>query len=136
MPKLNKCKAKINLHQPNDIYFTRLKAGGERVVRGWDGWAASPSQWTWVWASSRSWWWTRKTGLWQSMRLQEVAHNWATELNWTWNQHITSIKCFYIMLKFQRLDFVMKCSYSHAVSLLCSFKLAKNSTQGSLIQKK
>ena len=33
-----------------------LKAGGEGDVRGWDGWMASPTRWTWVWASSRSWW--------------------------------------------------------------------------------
>ena len=25
-----------------------------------DGWVASPTQWTWVWASSRSWWWIGK----------------------------------------------------------------------------
>ena len=36
----------------------RLKAGGEGDDRGWDGWMASPTQWTWVWASSGSWWWT------------------------------------------------------------------------------
>ena len=43
---------------------------------------ASPSQWTWVWASSRSWWWTGKPGLLQSMGSQRVGHDWATELNW------------------------------------------------------
>ena len=35
-----------------------LKAGGEGDDRGWDGWMASPTQWTWVWVDSRSWWWT------------------------------------------------------------------------------
>ena len=39
----------------------------------------SPTRWTWVWASSGSWWWTGKPGLLQSMR---VGHNWTTELNW------------------------------------------------------
>ena len=38
--------------------WERLKAGAERDNIGWDGWVASPSRWTWVWASSRSWWWT------------------------------------------------------------------------------
>ena len=38
--------------------WERLKAGREGDNRGWDGWMASPSQWTWVWASSQSWWWT------------------------------------------------------------------------------
>ena len=37
--------------------WERLKAGGEGDDRGWDGWMASLTQWTWVWASSRSWWW-------------------------------------------------------------------------------
>ena len=43
---------------------------------------ASPTQWTWVWASSGSWWRTGKPGMLQSMGLQRVRHNWATELNW------------------------------------------------------
>ena len=48
-----------------------------------DGWMASLTQWTWIWASSGSWWWTGKPGVLQSFRLQRVRHNWATELNWT-----------------------------------------------------
>ena len=36
--------------------WERLKAGGEGDDRGWDGWMASPTQWSWVWASFRSWW--------------------------------------------------------------------------------
>ena len=43
---------------------------------------ASPTWWTWVWTSSRSWWWTGKPGMLQSMWLQRVGHNWATELHW------------------------------------------------------
>ena len=39
--------------------------------------------WTWVWASSRSWWWTGKPGVLQSMRSQRVRHDCVTELNWT-----------------------------------------------------
>ena len=61
----------------------RLKAGGERDDRGWDGWVASLTQWTWVWASSESWWWIRKPGMLQSMGSQRVGHDWAPELNWT-----------------------------------------------------
>ena len=60
-----------------------LKARGKGNNRGWDGWKASPTQWTWVWVSSRSWWWTGKPGILQSMGSQRVGHNWATELNWT-----------------------------------------------------
>ena len=58
-----------------------LKAVGDGDVSGWDGWMASPTQWTWVWASSGRWWWTGRSGMLQSMGLQRVGHNSATELN-------------------------------------------------------
>ena len=60
--------------------WERLKAGAEGDNRGWDGWRASPTQWTWVWASSGSWWRTGKLGLLQSMGLQRAEHDWAPEL--------------------------------------------------------
>ena len=60
----------------------RLKAGGEGNDRGKDGWMVSQIWWTWVWAGSRRWWWTGKPGMLQSMELQRVGHDWATELNW------------------------------------------------------
>ena len=65
----------------------RLKARGEGDNRGWDGWMASPTQWTWVWASSRSWWWTGRPGMLQFMGSQKVGHNWVngTELNLRWS---------------------------------------------------
>ena len=44
---------------------------------------ASPTQWTWVWASSGIWWWTGRPCMLQSMGSQKVGHDWATELNWT-----------------------------------------------------
>ena len=56
---------------------------GEGDDRGWDGWMASPVQWTWVWVSSGSWWRTGKPGVLQSMGSQRVRNDWATELNWT-----------------------------------------------------
>ena len=62
--------------------WERLKAGGEGDNIGWDGWMASLTQWTWVWASSGSWWWTGNPGLLQSTGSQRVGHDWATELNW------------------------------------------------------
>ena len=48
----------------------RLKAGGGGDDRGWDGWMASPTQWTRVWANSRNWWWIGKPGVLQSMGSQ------------------------------------------------------------------
>ena len=44
----------------------------------WDGWMASWTQWTWVWANCGSWWWTGKPGVLQSVGLQRVRHDWAT----------------------------------------------------------
>ena len=65
-----------------DWCWERLRTGGEGNNRGWDGWMASPTRWTCVWASSGSWWWTGKPGILQSMGLQRVRHDWVTELNW------------------------------------------------------
>ena len=67
--------------------WERLKAGGEGDDRGQDGWMTSLTQWTWVWASSVSWWWTEKPGLLQSMGSQRVRHDWVTELNWRRYHH-------------------------------------------------
>ena len=55
----------------------------EKGTKGWDGWVASPVWWTRVWASSRSWWWTGKPGVLQSVGSQRVRHDRETELNWT-----------------------------------------------------
>ena len=63
------------------LMLGKLGAGGEGDDRGWDGWMASPTQWTWVWVDSRSWWWTGRPGVLQSKGLQRVGHDWATELN-------------------------------------------------------
>ena len=60
-----------------------LGAGGEGDDRGWNGWMASPTRWTWVWVNSGSWWWTGSPGVLWFMGLQRVGHYWATELNWT-----------------------------------------------------
>ena len=60
-----------------------LGAGGEGDDRGWGGWMASPTRWTWVWVNSGSWWWTGRPGGLRFMGLQRVRHDWATELNWT-----------------------------------------------------
>ena len=57
-----------------------LGTGGEGDDRGWDVWMASPTEWTWVWVISRSWWWTGRPGVLQFMVSQRVGHDWATEL--------------------------------------------------------
>ena len=59
-----------------------LGARGEGDDRGWDGWMASLTQWTWVWVNFGSWWWTGRPGVLWFMGSQRVGHDWATELNW------------------------------------------------------
>ena len=75
------CEELTHLKSPG--CWERLRAGGEGDNGGWDGWMASPTRWTWVWASSRKWWWTGKPGVLQFMGSQRIGHNWAIELNWT-----------------------------------------------------
>ena len=61
-----------------------LGAGGEGDDRGWDGWMASLTRWTWVWVNSGSWWWTGRPGVMWFMGSQRVGHDWATEQT-EWN---------------------------------------------------
>ena len=62
------------------LVLERLKVWGEGDDRGWNDRMASPTQWTWVWANSWRWWRTGKPGVLQSLGLQRVWHNWATEI--------------------------------------------------------
>ena len=82
-PVLWPLDAKNWLHLKRPWCWERLKAGGEGDDRGLDGWMASPTQWTWVWVNSGSWWWTGRPGVLQSTVLQRVGHYWVAELNWT-----------------------------------------------------
>ena len=52
------------------------------ITRGRDSWRTSPTQWTWVWVNSGSWWWTGRPGMLQSQVSQRVRHDWVTELSW------------------------------------------------------
>ena len=60
-----------------------LGAWGEGDDRGWDGWMALPTRWTWVWVNSESWWWTGRPAMLRFMGSQRVGHDWATDLIWT-----------------------------------------------------
>ena len=69
-----------------------------RRRRGWQRirWSNGIStQWTWIWASSGSWWWTGEPGVLQSMGSQRVGHDWVTELNWTEYVSVNSKLLFY-----------------------------------------
>ena len=69
-----------------------LGTGGKWDDKGWDGWMASPTWWTWVWVSSGSWWWTGRPGVLWFTASQRVGHDWATEMNWTnWACQISQI---------------------------------------------
>ena len=60
-----------------------LRSGGEGDDRGWDGWMATPTRWTWVWVNSGIWWWTGRPGVLQFMGLQSSGHSWVTDLIWS-----------------------------------------------------
>ena len=61
-----------------------LGAGGEGDDRGWDGWMASLTRWTWVWVNSGSWWWTGRCAVIHVVSKSRTwLSNW-TELNWTY----------------------------------------------------
>ena len=71
--------------------WDRWRSGGEEDNREWDGWMASLTQRTWIWASHVSWWWAGRTHLLQSMGSQKVAHDWET--NWT-ELKLNCLLCF------------------------------------------
>ena len=108
--------------------WERLKVGREGDDRGWDGWVASPTWWTWIWASSGSWWWTGRPGLLQFMGSQRVEHDWATELNWT--ELSPSSRGFLVPLHFLPLEWyqlhIWDCWY---FSWQFLFQLVLNLTQ-------
>ena len=86
------CEELTHLKRP--WCWERLKAGGEGDDRVWDHLMVSPTWWTWVWVSSRSWWWTGRPGVLQSMGSQRVGHDWATELNSLFMCHLHTLCTF------------------------------------------
>ena len=78
-PELKNCK--------RPWCWERLQAVREAGDRGWDGWMASLTQWTWVWVGSRNWWWTGRLGIVQLVhgitKIQTQLSDW-TELNLIW----------------------------------------------------
>ena len=74
--------------------WERLRAGGEGDDRGWDGWMASLTWWTWVWESSGSWWWTEKPGWGNPWGCKES--NSTERLNWSdYFQGVTVLSLWY-----------------------------------------
>ena len=63
------------------MMLERSRAGEEGDGRGWNGWIASLTQWTWVWANSGRQWRTGKPGMLLSMGLQ--SRTWLSDLTTT-----------------------------------------------------
>ena len=83
----------VHLMRRADSLEKTLMLGGiggrrRRDDRGWDGWMASQTRWTWIWVNSGSWWWTGRPGVLWFMGSQRIGPNWATELNWTCTNYI------------------------------------------------
>ena len=87
--------------------WERLKAGWEGDDRGWNCWMVSPTQWTWVWVNSRSWWWTGRPGMLQSMGCKESD---TTEwLNWTEPKVINVSMSYAIFLAWSIFGYYVWC---------------------------
>ena len=115
------CKELTHLKRP--WYWERLKAG-EVDDRAWDGWMASPTQWTWVWVNSGSWWWTGRPAMLWSMGPQRVGHDWATELNFQFLHQcfiafINSLQNFHL-LKFIPKNFILFDAVAYGIIFLIS----------------
>ena len=80
----------------------RLKAGGEGNDRGWNGWMASPTQWTWVWANFRRWWGKGKPGILQSMGLAVLGLLQSKSQTWLSNWTTTPINLPHVNLIFRQ----------------------------------
>ena len=64
------------------LMLGKIEGRRKQDGRGWNGWMASPTQWTWGWVNSGRWWWTGRPGVLRFMGSQRVGHDWATELSW------------------------------------------------------
>ena len=96
-----------------------LGARGEGDDRGWDGWMASPTRWTWVWVNSGSWWWTGRPGVLRFMGLQRVVHNWATDLIWSvLHKEMYLFQCYSVNSSHPLLPTVSISLFSARVSIL------------------
>ena len=110
------------------LMLRKIEGGREGDDRGRDGWMASPTQWTWVWVKSRSWWWTGRPGVLQSLGSQRIGHDWSTNLNWTdWTSSLALTEFWCLRLqtegdprgsKVSPLDLFSACFWASLGSLL------------------
>ena len=109
------CEELTHLKRP--WCWESLRAGGKGDLRGWDGWMASLTQWTWVWVDSRSWWWTGWPGVLWSMRLQRVRHDWATKLNWTEHYRLICLKALVLYFFLYSYSYLVISQHSSILTL-------------------
>ena len=88
------------------LMLGKLEGRRKRHDREWDGWMASPTQWTWVWVNSGNWRWTGRPGMLLSMGSQRVRHNWATQLNWIYHSFFFWKHCFPYQGWFVEITFI------------------------------
>ena len=105
--KSRKKKYPLELHhpKPNTLHTLFQFMFYSKWDRGQEGWMASPTQWTWVWASSRSWWWTGTPSVLQSIGL--LRQDWETELNWCSAVIILTAFIVYIVFKLNVISKVL-----------------------------
>ena len=101
------------------LMLGKIQGRRRRDNRGWDGWKASLTRWTWVWSSSRSWWWTGNPYVLQSMGLQRVRRDWLFV--------VTELK---LLNTFKNYI----CSHMHGVQI-CEEKLSSNNSKSSSSKK-
>ena len=107
--------------------WERLRVRREGGNRGWDGWMASLTQWTWVWVNSGSWWWTGRPGVLQSMGSQIVGHDLVTQ-----QQQVIIFHFYPQVFHSWDLNFVLPCSgtflwviYSEKMARWCIYLVLK-----------
>ena len=116
--------------------WERLKAGGEGDNRGWDGWMASLTWWTWLWTRFRRWWRTEKPCMLQPMGSQRVECDWVTELNYNCKEADLELqsKFFTCVSKWKwqnrlqavRYNFVCVCVHVQILVHICNILLVFN----------
>ena len=96
------CKQLTHCKRP--WFWERMKAGGKGDNRGWDGWIAPLTWWTWVWVSSGSWWWIGKSGMplqpWGCKESDTTERlNWTElKMNWTEPERMQAQSCMTMMV--------------------------------------
>ena len=128
----SKRNTSLTMHWKRPWCWERSRAR-ERDDRGRDGWMASPTQWTWVWASSGSWWWTGKPSVLQSTGSHGVKESQTRLSDWT-EWYITESSKATLWKQSLRRNSLRKCLLETSMkSCLGSMKKSRVSVQNDLV---